>query len=392
MKDELKILDALNEMDDDLLEAAEQDGKNGNRSKKMAGKSAVGAAVAACLAIIIGIVLFRGKGEAQIIYADSLNEEVFYSQAPDGKVEMAAEFGNYEDNALMRTIVIIYDYEPAYQEIYGKTYEFTEEMASYVSLLVKNRKMAADEVKQAYTVAEMRVQYNKLCELYEEHKIDVDVLNGYSAFEYKAEDELQQKALQREKEWLERIGAKDVQKLGFAMYIITIRNEELAKLESGRCKYRSVLAPKECTEEEFAEMTDMKRYYGTYEHAEFVYMPLISSFLATNEAVESMTLTLNEDLLQVASNGYTPNATITNPVYAPIRTKRTADNYYGFDEMAFLFGGEKMMELITSDFLKYDVSGDRGRVVLYFTKDSVYVDLSLQGIYKFSLENRKKCE
>jgi hypothetical protein len=343
------LFEAIGNIDDSIIEHAHQPAKKNIWIKITA--------AAAILAVGCGI--FSFVHQKQYVYAEQLDTGAFSMNAPERKVECASELSAYADGTIFRVMILIYNQEEAYPELFNTItdgYEMTN---------------------------------NQFWALY-----DTDALmNGQEELDFSAYDQyfewttaLKEQVMEQECAWLESIGAQDlyIPKHTSSLLFATIKKEQLSQLNDGKCNYRVFLAPKSIPEWLDA---DFSGYYGVYECDQCIYVPLISSDAVTDEAAALYRLTIGAE--QFVLDGGAVSIRIDQPRYVLDSADQDEDRFYGLIQDGLLEAeinqaGDDMLKLLENEKSIISVYGGDTTYTIYIVQDDLYLDLGTRGIYHFT--------
>lgn len=341
-----ELLFHISNVDDDLIEEADP---SMTISKKKTGwqKWAV---IAACLCLAVGIVFADTFKNGAVTYAKEMDHAVFFSGIPTDKVQFMTDFSGYSNRTKVRVMLIAYEMEEGYPEIYSQKFDgkTVDELMDEYMTFVQDHEENCEEISERWSDVSTKIA----------------IIN----------DEMSAK----EVEWIESIGASDIEKLSYNQYLFTIKRSDLEKIENGNCEYRVIMAPKEY------QYTDIspENLIGEYECMGVVHVPLYSSFAIMTDSVYGQKLKIGENSIMFGDE-----FVISDAAYEIDTLADRAERFYGFETIDFMFMDEELMHLFANEHVIINVSGNGDTARIFAGDGYVYLDRGLRGVYKFKAVN-----
>lgn len=341
-----ELLFHISDVDDDLIEEADP---SMAISKKEPGWQKW-VAIAACLCLVVGVLFADTFKNGAVTYAKEMDHAVFFSGIPTDKVQFMTDFSGYSNRTKVRVMLIAYEMEEGYPEIYGQKFDgkTLDELMDEYMVFVQDHEENDEEISERWSDVSTKIA----------------TIN----------DEMSAK----EVEWIESIGAADIEKLSYNQYLFTIKSGDLEKIEGGNCKYRVIMAPEEYKHTDIS----LKNLIGEYECMDVVHVPLYSSFYVAADSVYGQKLEIGENSITFGDE-----FAISEAEYEIDTIADKAECFYGFETVDFMFMDEALIHLFANEHVIINVSGNGDTARIFAGDGYVYLDRGLWGVYKFKAIN-----
>ena len=334
----------VSNVDDDLIEEAEV---SMNKNKKAWWGWL---AAAACICLIAGGIVALSLNRNGVAYAKEMETRPMFWGVPMSKVDFVSDFSKYAADKKIRVMLMVYGTENGYPEIYnqkfdGKTYdELSDEYFAYVEKNQNNH----DEITLRWNSLNSKLQ-----------KI-IDEISG------------------AELEWLKSIGAEDIEKQSYDLFVFTIRKEALEKIKNGKCLYRVIMASKNC-DASSAEINPEK-LIGEYECESMVFCSPLSSIGMWTDAKRSWKLVIGSNFIS-----FDDGLSEDDVRFEKEMQKDNAENYFGFEPLDLRYMSDDLLGLFANEHFIVNVirNSNNVRIARIFGGDGyVYLDRGLRGIFR----------
>lgn len=307
-------------------------------------------AIVACLCLIVGVLYANRDKNGSVVYAQEMDYSVFFSGVPSAKVEFMTDFSEYSDSTKVRVMLIAYEMENGYKEIYcrkfdGKTVD--ELMGEYMTFVQDNEE-----------------NFEEISERWSDVSTKLSTINNEMSV--------------KEMEWLESIGAIDIERISYNMFVFTVKKDDLEKIENGNCKYRVIMAPEEY------KYTDVspEDLIGEYECVGVVHVPIYSSVVVMTDSMYGEKLIIDKKSILFGDE-----FTISDAEYEIETIEDKVECFYGFEMLDFMLMREELLHLFANEHVIINVRGTENTARIFVGDGYVYLDRGLWGVYKFKAIN-----
>mgnify|MGYP003292705003 CR=1 FL=1 len=198
------------------------------------------------------------------------------------------------------------------------------------------------------------------------------------------EDYLQFEAYVKEQEvvFLAEIGAYDISDTEYNTLICTMKKDDIEKMNQGKCSYTVVMYT---ADDGDIKQLSIEAFNGDYHCKELTAVPLISSFMPPDDYVKTGHLILKDGKASISfSCGLDP--AFYNISYEYLDCVEASNEAMG-DLLDMLLHGNHLSyaELRYAHRKSYELCDASGTCIckLYLTNEAIYLDLGMQGIYRF---------